>query len=86
MTVVARADVASRLAVATRQQFYVRLAAAGVGTAVIGFTPTYWLPLVRGTLNLSPGGALVSLQVLRVPLSTTTAWTATADWLLMVSL
>jgi uncharacterized membrane protein YozB (DUF420 family) len=54
MTVVARADVASRLAVATRPQFYVRLAAACVGTAVIGFTPTYWLPLVRGTLNVSP--------------------------------
>ena len=37
---------------ATGRQFYVRIAAACVAVAVIGFAPTYWLPLVRGTLNV----------------------------------
>ena len=43
-----------RVAVAARPQFYVRLAAACVAVAVIGFAPTYWLPLLRGTLHVSP--------------------------------
>ena len=54
MNVVARADVAPLAAVATGRQFYVRIAAACVAVAVIGFTPTYWLPLLRGTLNVPP--------------------------------
>ena len=38
--------------------------------------PVYWIA----------GGALVALQVLRVPLSTTAAWTQVAHWLSTVSL
>jgi len=37
---------------ATVEQFYVRIAAACLVVAVVGFTPTYWLPLFRGTLNV----------------------------------
>jgi len=51
MTVVTRADVARR-AVTSGPQFYVRMAAACVAVAVIGFAPTYWLPLFRGTLDV----------------------------------
>jgi len=51
MTVVTRADVARR-AVTSGAQFYVRMAAACVAVAVIGFAPTYWLPLFRGTLDV----------------------------------
>ena len=54
MTVIAQTDVARRVPVTTGQRFYVRMAAACVAVAVIGFTPTYWLPLVRGTLNVPP--------------------------------
>lgn len=42
------------MAVSTCQFFYVRIAAACVAVAVIGFAPTYWLPLVRGSLNIAP--------------------------------
>jgi hypothetical protein len=38
--------------------------------------PVYWIA----------GGALVALQILRVPLSTTAAWTAVTGWLLKISL
>jgi len=38
--------------------------------------PVYWIA----------GGALVALQVLRVPLSTTAAWTRIATWLSTLSL
>lgn len=54
MTVLAGPDAARRVTVAAGQQFYVRMAAACLAVAVIGFTPTYWLPLVRGTLNVPP--------------------------------
>ena len=54
MTVLAHGNVGRRLAVTTNQRFYVNTAAACVAVAVIGFSPTYWLPLVRGTLNVQP--------------------------------
>ncbi len=54
MAVLAQADVALPMAVTTGRHFYVRMAAACVAVAVIGFAPTYWLPLVRGTLNVPP--------------------------------
>jgi hypothetical protein len=54
MTVIAQPDVALRRAIPTGRHFYVRMAAACVAVAVIGFAPTYWLPLVRGTLNVPP--------------------------------
>ena len=39
--------------VTTGERFYVRIAAACLVVAVVGFAPTYWLPLFRGTLNVS---------------------------------
>ena len=36
------------------QRFYVRMAAACLVIAVLGFAPTYWVPMVRGTLNVPP--------------------------------
>jgi hypothetical protein len=36
------------------QRFYVRMAAACLAVAVIGFAPTYWIPLLSGRLAVSP--------------------------------
>lgn len=54
MAVQAEAGVARRVALPTAPRVYVRIAAACVAVAVIGFTPTYWLPLVRGRLDVAP--------------------------------
>lgn len=54
MTVPAQAGVSGRATVSTGQHFYVRIAAACLAVAVIGFAPTYWLPLLRGTLEVRP--------------------------------
>ncbi len=43
-----------RTAAATGQRFYFGLAASFVAVAVIGFAPGYWIPLVRGTLDVPP--------------------------------
>jgi hypothetical protein len=53
MTVVAQADVARRVA-ASGQRFYVGMAGACMAVAVLGFAPTYWIPMFRGTLNVPP--------------------------------
>ncbi len=54
MTIVAQpVDVARRVA-ASGQRFYVNMAAACLAVAVLGFAPTYWIPMFRGTLNVSP--------------------------------
>jgi hypothetical protein len=39
---------------ATSQRFYVRIAATFVAVAVLGFLPTYWMPMARGTLATPP--------------------------------
>ena len=36
------------------RRFYVRMAAVCVAIAMTGFAPTYWMPLARGTLHVSP--------------------------------
>jgi hypothetical protein len=36
------------------QRFYVRMAAIFVAVAVVGFAPTYWVPMLRGTLDVPP--------------------------------
>lgn len=54
MAVLAQPGVTRRVAATTEPHFYVRIAAASVAVAVIGFAPTYWLPLLQGTLNVSP--------------------------------
>ncbi|HXG88856.1 MAG TPA: hypothetical protein VNJ02_11005 [Vicinamibacterales bacterium] len=52
MTTIAGTQAAPRVAAAASHQFYVRIAAACVAVAFIGFAPTYWLPMFRGTLNV----------------------------------
>ncbi len=54
MTVIAQSGVARRAAIPAAPQFYVRMAAVCVAVAVVGFAPTYWLPLIGGTLNVPP--------------------------------
>jgi len=55
MTAIAEPDVARRVVItASGQRFYVRLAAACVAVAFIGFAPTYWVPMFRGTLDAAP--------------------------------
>ena len=34
--------------------FYVRMAAVCLTIAIVGFAPTYWVPLLRGTLDVPP--------------------------------
>lgn len=53
MSVVAEASIPVRVAV-TGERFYVRMAAICVAVAVIGFAPTFWLPVARGTLDVPP--------------------------------
>jgi hypothetical protein len=53
MSVVAEASIPVRVAVAG-ERFYVRMAATCVAVAFIGFAPTYWVPLLRGTLDVPP--------------------------------
>jgi hypothetical protein len=36
------------------ERFYVRMAATFIAVAVVGFAPTYWMPMARGTLAVSP--------------------------------
>lgn len=54
MRAIAEAGVAPQVSVTTGRHFYVRMAAACIAVAVIGFAPTYWLPMARGTLNVQP--------------------------------
>jgi len=35
-------------------RFFVRMGAACFVIAVVGFAPTYWVPLFRGTLDVAP--------------------------------
>jgi hypothetical protein len=41
-------------ATAQRERFYVRMAAACLAVAVIGFLPSYWMPMFGGTLDVAP--------------------------------
>ncbi|MEO8077300.1 MAG: hypothetical protein ABI818_13295 [Acidobacteriota bacterium] len=36
------------------ERFYVRMAAVFLVVGVVGFSPTYWVPLLRGTLSVPP--------------------------------
>jgi hypothetical protein len=53
MTSIAQADAALRVA-ATGQRFYVGMAASCFAVALLGFAPTYWVPMLRGTLDVPP--------------------------------
>jgi hypothetical protein len=37
-----------------RDRFYVGMAAACLAVGVVGFAPTYWAPMARGTVDVSP--------------------------------
>lgn len=54
MTTVAEPDVARRVVVTTDRQFFVRMAYICLAVAVIGFAPTYWIPLLTGTSTVPP--------------------------------
>src|SRR5688572_20010845 len=54
MTVVAQPIGVARRVAAAGQRFYVNMAAACLAVAVLGFAPTYWIPMMQGTLNVSP--------------------------------
>jgi hypothetical protein len=41
-------------AVARGDRFFVRMAAVCLAVAVIGFLPSYWTPMFRGTLDVTP--------------------------------
>jgi hypothetical protein len=47
-------DRASAAAAAPAQYFYFNMALACMAVALIGFAPTYWLPLARGSFSASP--------------------------------
>ena len=53
MTTTAVAERAIPVA-ATGDRFYVRMATACLVVAVAGFAPTYWVPMLRGTLDVHP--------------------------------
>ena len=53
MTTIAVAEGTIRTA-ATADRFYVKLATACLIVAFVGFAPTYWGPMVRGTLDVPP--------------------------------
>jgi hypothetical protein len=44
----------SRAAASPAQYFYFNMALACVATAFLGFAPTYWLPLARGSFSATP--------------------------------
>ena len=54
MTAVTETDVARRVAVTASHRFYVHMAYACAAVAVLGFAPTYWIPLLSGRLELAP--------------------------------
>ncbi len=41
-------------ATAPKPRFYLMMAVVFAVVAVLGFAPTYWLPLARGTLKVPP--------------------------------
>src|SRR5215207_3804130 len=53
MTTMTEPDVLAYAGVRTGR-FYVRLASVMLAVAVIGFAPTYWVPMGRGTLVVTP--------------------------------
>ncbi|MEP6691950.1 MAG: hypothetical protein ABJD07_12400 [Gemmatimonadaceae bacterium] len=51
---VAATPVLSAVRTVRKDRFYLGMAAACVAVAVIGFMPTYWIPLMRGSLRVAP--------------------------------
>jgi hypothetical protein len=53
MTTMTEPDALAYAGVRT-DRFYVRMASAMLAVALVGFAPTYWVPLGRGTLAVTP--------------------------------
>jgi hypothetical protein len=53
MATMTETDVLAYAGVRT-DRFYVRMASVMLAVAVVGFAPTYWVPLSRGTLVITP--------------------------------
>lgn len=45
---------AARVNARTSSRFYVRMAVICLAVGLVGFAPTYWIPLMRGTLDVPP--------------------------------
>ena len=55
MTTVASASVGARVAITTSDRsFFSRMAYACAAVGVLGFLPTYWIPLLTGSITLQP--------------------------------
>jgi hypothetical protein len=55
MAVITQSATADRVVVSTpTPQFYSRMAYACLAVAVVGFTPTYWIPLLTGRIAVDP--------------------------------
>jgi hypothetical protein len=54
MTAVAQSDTAQRVVTLTDNRFYTRMAYACATVGAIGFAPTYWTPLLSGTIDVPP--------------------------------
>jgi hypothetical protein len=54
MSIAAASPFPSELGVAQPRRFYARMAAVCVAVAFVGFAPTYWVPMLRGTLTVAP--------------------------------
>ena len=54
MSTVAATHVSHALGAAEPRRFHARMASACVAVAFVGFAPTYWIPMARGTLAVDP--------------------------------
>jgi hypothetical protein len=53
-TAVFESRLPARVVPSPTDRFYVRMAVVFLAVAVVGFAPTYWIPLVRGSLVATP--------------------------------
>ena len=54
MATAAAAHLPHEVVSALPRRFYARMAGACVAVAFVGFAPTYWVPMARGTLTIDP--------------------------------
>ena len=54
MAVAVQADRAVTVPIRAGERFYVGMAVACLALTVLGFAPTYWVPMMRGTLQVAP--------------------------------
>lgn len=54
MSVVAAAHTPDTIGAPVARRFYARMSWVMLGVGLLGFAPTYWVPLLRGTLQATP--------------------------------